>query len=230
MLLLKDSIEDFMTGIDPTTEFEHQLYDRGESQGKMAGFEGSLDLYKVENVIRGVPTERVWPGDSKWTEEGKKIFELSIDFSPQEFNRMDSLGSPEHERMLYELFVVENGTAGGAHLTAPYIRKKESEITRRIIFGTKGNDENIFTGEEMINRTGTPFKPMKTVYTNVCAKGNVWVPGLRITEGGITPVGYMNMLEAEKTNYMNSFYKSGNVNHRHIALALDGALKGFGQY
>jgi hypothetical protein len=229
MLLLKDSIEDFMTGIDPTTEFERQLYDRGELQGKMAGFEGGLNESTVGNLIRGVPSERIWPGDPKWTEEGKKVFELSIGFSPQEFNRMDSLGSPEHERMLYELFVVENGTAGGAHLTAPYIRKKESEITRNIIFGTKGHEESMFVGKEMINQTGAPFKPMNRIYTNVCAKGNIWVPGLRITEG-MEPAAYRNILETEKMRYVDSFSRTGDVKYRQIALALDGALKGFGQY
>jgi hypothetical protein len=218
-----------MTGIDQATEFEHQLYDRGESQGKMAGFECNLDQYKVGSLIRGVPNERIWPGDPKWTEEGKKIFELSIRFSPQEFGRMESLGSPEHERILYEMFVVENDL-NCINMTAPYIRKKESEITRNIVFGTKGHEENMFAGKEMINQTGIPFKPFGSVYTNVCAKGNMWVPGLRITECGIMPADYMSILEVEKTNYMDSFYRTGNVNHRHIALALEGALKGFGQY
>jgi hypothetical protein len=213
-----------MTGTVPATEFEQYLYTRGEAQGKMAGFEAGLDQYKVESLIRGVPSERIWPGDSKWTEEGKKIFELEIGFSPQEFDRMASLGSPEHERILYEMFVVESDLDCSKYMTAPYIRKKESEIKRNIILGTNGHEENMFVGQEMINRTGTPFKPLNRVYTNICATGNVWVPRLRITDG-VEPAAYRNMLEAEKT-----LYRFGDVNQKHIALALEGAQKGFGQY
>jgi hypothetical protein len=219
----------FMTGTCPGKDSERRLYDRGEAQGKMAGFEGSLDRYTVENLIRGVKSERIWPRDSRWKDEGKKIFELELRFLPREFHQK-TLSNLEHEIIMYRLFVVEKDQECGRYLTAPYICKKEIEINRHIRRGYDGPEGNVFAGEASINRSGTPFKPMNRVYTNVCTTGNVWVPGLRIIDEGIRPADYRDMLEAEKTMQLESYSKIGDPIHRHIALALDGAMKGFGQY